>query len=60
MSATLQTKWTIPLLDADDGSSDAFICLPDELLESLGWSEGDELTVDIVGNSIRLIKEASS
>ena len=60
MSSNLQTKWTIPLLDAGDGSGDAIICLPDELLESFGWSVGDELTLDVVDDSIRITKTAAS
>ncbi len=56
MNPNLQTKWTIPLVDAGDGSSDAIISLPDELLEFLGWVEGDELSIDVVGNSITFTK----
>ncbi len=56
MNTDLQTKWTIPLVDAGDGSSDAILTFPDELLESLGWIVGDELWLDVVDNSIIFTK----
>lgn len=56
MNPNLQTKWTIPLVDAGDGSGDAIISLPGELLELLGWVDGDELLLDVVGNSITFTK----
>ena len=56
MNTNLQTKWTTTLVDAGDGSGDAIISLPDELLELLGWVEGDELLLDVVGNSITFIR----
>lgn len=59
MSGNLQTTWTIPLQEAGDGSGDAIIYLPDELLESLGWSVGDELMLDIVDSSIKIVKSSS-
>ncbi len=56
MNTDLQTKWTIPLVDAGDESGDAILTFPDELLESLGWNVGDELWLDVVGNSIIFTK----
>ena len=56
MNTNLQTKWTIPLIDGGDGSGDAIISFPDELLEFLEWVQDDELSLDIIGNSITFIK----
>lgn len=56
MNTDMQTKWTIPLIDVGDGSGDAILTFPDELLESLGWNVGDELLLDVVGNSITFTK----
>ena len=56
MNTDIQTKWTIPLVDAGDGSGDAILTFSDELLESLGWIVGDELLLDVVGNSIIFTK----
>ncbi len=36
-------SWKLTLIDAGDGSGDALIELPDELLAMLGWVEGDSL-----------------
>ena len=58
MKSAIPTTWTIKLLDAGDESGDAMLCLPDELLESLGWSLGDNLTLDFVEdeNAVRIVK----
>jgi len=58
MNSEKPTTWAIKLLDAGDGSGDAILCLPDELLESLGWSIGDNLMLDFVedDNAVRIVK----
>lgn len=58
MNSDIPTTWTTKLLDAGDGSGDAILCLPDELIESLGWSIGDNLTLDFVEdeNAVRIVK----
>ena len=37
------TKWTITVEEADDGSGDIILPLPQELLDLQGWKEGDTL-----------------
>ena len=37
------TQWTITLEDAGDGSGDLIMPLPQTLLDSAGWDEGDLL-----------------
>lgn len=39
----MNDKWTITLEDADDGSGDLVLPLPDDLMEGAGWKEGDTL-----------------
>ena len=58
MNSDIPTTWTIKLLDAGDGSGDVILCLPDELIESLEWSIGDNLTLDFVEdeNAVRIVK----
>ena len=58
MNSDTPTTWAIKLLDAGDGSGDAILCLPDELLESTGWSIGDDLMLDFVEdeNAVRIVK----
>jgi len=40
----------------EDENGDPFITLPDEILEELGWQEGDVLEWDVKGNGIVLSK----
>jgi hypothetical protein len=37
------THWTITLEEADDGSGDMVMPLPQDLLDGAGWKEGDIL-----------------
>ena len=37
------TKWTVTVEEADDGSGDIVLPLPQDLLELQGWKEGDTL-----------------
>jgi hypothetical protein len=50
------TCWTTTLIDAGDGSGDAILQFPDELLASLGWKEGDELSIEWEDSKILLRK----
>ena len=36
------------------GTGDVFAPLPDELLESLGWKEGDKLKLEVTDGNIKL------
>ena len=38
------------------GNGDVFITFPDELIEELGWEEGDILEWNVKGNGITLHK----
>ena len=40
----------------EDGNGDCYIVLPDEVVEDLGWQEGDVLDWDVKGNGIVLSK----
>jgi hypothetical protein len=37
------TQWTVTIEEADDGSSDLVLPLPQDLLDLQGWVEGDTL-----------------
>lgn len=37
------TRWIITLEEADDGSGDLVLPLPQDLLDGAGWKEGDTL-----------------
>lgn len=36
-------RWTIELVEADDGSGDLVLPFPEDLLAEAGWKEGDKL-----------------
>jgi AbrB family looped-hinge helix DNA binding protein len=38
-------------------SGEYFITIPDEILESLGWKEGDEIHISVDGDKIILEKK---
>jgi hypothetical protein len=37
----------VDIIEADDGSGDAILQFPDELLSDMGWSEGTVLNLQI-------------
>lgn len=37
------TRWTVTVEEADDGSRDLVLPLPQDLLDLQGWVEGDTL-----------------
>lgn len=41
-----QSGWRVVCQDPGDGSGDVIVELPSELLEQLGWTLGDELTIE--------------
>jgi antitoxin ChpS len=43
---TTSESWRVVCQDPGDGSGDVIVELPSELLEQLGWSLGDELSVE--------------
>ena len=55
----MTNKWTIDVKE-DEFTGDAILELPDDLLESAGWKEGDVLTWKDLGNgSWSLTKQES-
>ena len=51
MSEIIKNTWEVTLLDSEDGSGDLILPFPEDLLEKMGWKEGDELNlyVDVSG-----------
>ncbi|RRV74306.1 AbrB/MazE/SpoVT family DNA-binding domain-containing protein [Stutzerimonas stutzeri] len=43
---TTSEYWRVVCQEPGDGSEDGLVELPSELLEQLGWSLGDELSVE--------------
>ncbi|WP_278386276.1 MULTISPECIES: AbrB/MazE/SpoVT family DNA-binding domain-containing protein [Stutzerimonas stutzeri subgroup] len=44
---TAPESWRVVCQDPGDGSGDVIVELPSELLEQLGWTLGDELSVEV-------------
>ena len=51
--------WKLKLIDSGDGSGDALLELPDELLAKFGWIEGELLEIEQVEKYI-VIKKLDS
>ncbi len=49
--------WQLKLIDANDGTGDAIMELPDDLLQILDCSVGDELSLEIINKRIIGIKK---
>lgn len=48
--------YTTILQDANDGSGDAIVEFPQELIDSMGLKDGDIFNIDIINNSIVMTK----
>jgi hypothetical protein len=51
-------NWTITVEEADDGSGDLVLPLPQELLDLQGWKEGDTLEWTDLGDGSWTMKKA--
>ncbi len=51
--------WKSTLIDAGDGSGDALLELPDEILAKVGWVEDELLEIEQVGKCIIIKKHGS-
>lgn len=52
--------WLVTLIDAGDGSGDAILNLPDELMTLTGWAIGDTLAIEVIDNCIKVTKTNNS
>lgn len=41
-------KWTLTIVDADDGTGDGIVELPDDMLVASGWHKGDTLEFEVL------------
>lgn len=51
-----EEKWQVALIDAGDGSGDVILNLPDELMTLTGWAIGDNLSIEVVDDYIKVTK----
>lgn len=56
MSSDFNSSWVVTLIDPEDGSGDAILPIPDDILSSLGWAEGDELSITLEEKKVILRK----
>jgi hypothetical protein len=54
------TNWTVRVEEADDGSGDLVLPLPQDLLDLQGWKEGDTLEWTDMGNSAWSLTKAKN
>jgi len=52
-------EWQLTLIDPQDGSGDALVELPDDLLATLGWAEGELLEIEQIEKGV-VIQKADS
>ena len=43
-----EKSWTVTLEDTNDGTGDAILPFPDELVEMKGWKEGTVFNLEVV------------
>ena len=56
----IMTHWTITVEEADDGSGDLVLPLPQEMLDLQGWKEGDTLEWNDLGDGSWTISKATN
>ncbi len=47
-----QKSWIVELIETDDGTGDAILQFPLELIQEKGWKEGTELQLTVVGEGV--------
>jgi antitoxin component of MazEF toxin-antitoxin module len=52
---TSPKKFRVILLDAEDGSDDCILPIPDAVMTELGWKIGDALVIDKISDGIVVI-----
>ena len=46
--------YTAEILDAEDGSGDAVLQLPDDFCKEDDWREGDRIEIEVVDGAIKM------
>lgn len=58
-----KNSWITQLIEADDGSGDAILQFPDELIQQKGWKEGTVLNLRVeqtVTGNVLIITEKNN
>ena len=48
--------YTAEILDAEDGSGDAVLQLPDDFCKEDDWREGDRIEMEVIDGAIKMKK----
>jgi hypothetical protein len=56
MNTLSKHNWKVTLLDTGDGTGDAFLLLPDDIMALMGWAVDDILSFELVDNCIKVSK----
>jgi hypothetical protein len=48
MNTLSKHNWKVTLLDTGDGTGDAFLLLPDDLMALMGWDEADIISLELI------------
>jgi bifunctional DNA-binding transcriptional regulator/antitoxin component of YhaV-PrlF toxin-antitoxin module len=54
-----QTQFEATIEDAEDGSGDGILTFPPEMIQELGWKEGDVLKLDVREDGLIYISNLS-
>jgi hypothetical protein len=57
---TSSKKFRVTLLDAEDGSEDCILPIPDNVINELGWKGGDALSIEQMSNGVVVISNLAT
>ncbi|MDI1309462.1 MAG: hypothetical protein PSV17_08525 [Methylotenera sp.] len=49
-NSSLPNIYKVTFIDSNDGTGDVIVPLPDDLLKSMSWEIGDELSIEQLNN----------
>lgn len=57
---TSSKKFRVTLLDAEDGSDDCILPIPDAVITELGWKIGDTLAIEKISDGVVVISNSAN
>lgn len=57
---TSSKKFRVTLLDAEDGSDDCILPIPDAVMTRLGWKIGDTLAIEKISDGVVVISNSAN
>ena len=56
----MSKSYTTTLKDCGDGSGDCFVTIPQEILDGLGWVEGDVVELELTEEKTIIIRKKNN